>query len=70
MVAWELASVVVWIKGYAIVMDGLPTWQCRSCDARYREAPLYRRLEGLARQAEGHQLLRQWSAEPADLGLN
>jgi YgiT-type zinc finger domain-containing protein len=37
-------------KGETIYVDGVPAWVCDKCGEQYFDAPVYKRLEEIARQ--------------------
>ena len=37
-------------KGQTIYVDHVPAWVCSKCGEQYFDAPVYKRLEGIARQ--------------------
>jgi len=39
-------------KGTTIYVDNVPTWSCKKCGERYFDAPVYKRLEEIARQSQ------------------
>lgn len=38
--------------GQTIYVDHVPTWVCTHCGEQYFDAPVYKRLEAIARQRE------------------
>ena len=36
-------------KGYTIYVDDVPTWTCTRCHEQYFDAPVYKRLEEIAK---------------------
>jgi YgiT-type zinc finger domain-containing protein len=36
-------------KGQTIYVDGVPAWVCGRCGQQYFDAPVYKRLEAIAR---------------------
>ena len=38
--------------GQTIYVDNVPTWVCTRCGEQYFDAPVYKRLEAIARQRE------------------
>lgn len=39
-------------KGHTIYVENVPAWVCKHCGEQYFDAPVYKRLEGIARQRE------------------
>jgi YgiT-type zinc finger domain-containing protein len=39
-------------KGQTIYVDNTPVWVCTKCGEQYFDAPVYKRLETIARQRE------------------
>jgi YgiT-type zinc finger domain-containing protein len=39
-------------KGQTIYVENVPAWVCNKCGEQYFDAPVYKRLEGIARQRE------------------
>ena len=39
-------------KGQTIYVEDVPAWVCKHCDEQYFDAPVYKRLEGIAQQRE------------------
>lgn len=39
-------------KGTTIYVDNVPVWSCKKCGERYFDAPVYKRLEEIARQSQ------------------
>ncbi len=39
-------------KGETIYVENVPTWICDRCSEQYFDAPVYKRLEGIAQQRE------------------
>lgn len=39
-------------KGQAIYVEDVPAWVCKKCGEEYFDAPVYKRMEGIARQRE------------------
>ena len=39
-------------KGQTIYVDGVPAWVCKKCGEQYFDAPVYKRLEEIARHQE------------------
>ena len=37
-------------RGQTIYVDGVPAWVCRRCGEQYFDAPVYKRLEKIARR--------------------
>ena len=37
-------------QGHTIYIDGVPAWVCVKCGEQYFDAPVYKRLEEIARQ--------------------
>jgi YgiT-type zinc finger domain-containing protein len=37
-------------QGHTIYVDGVPAWVCVKCGEQYFDAPVYKRLEEIARQ--------------------
>ncbi|MEK7728571.1 MAG: YgiT-type zinc finger protein [candidate division KSB1 bacterium] len=46
------ARVPFHFKGTTIYVDNVPAWSCKKCGARYFDAPVYKRLEEIARQSQ------------------
>lgn len=39
-------------KGQTIYIDNVPAWVCARCGEQYFDAPVYKRLEAIARQRD------------------
>ncbi len=39
-------------QGQTIYVDNVPTWVCAKCHEQYFDAPVYKRLEEIARQKD------------------
>ncbi len=39
-------------KGQTIYVDGVPAWVCTKCGEQYFDAPVYKRLEEIARHSD------------------
>jgi len=39
-------------KGQTIYVENVPAWVCNKCGEEYFDAPVYKRLEAIARQRE------------------
>jgi YgiT-type zinc finger domain-containing protein len=38
-------------KGQTVYVDHVPAWVCAHCGEQYYDAPVFKRLEGIAKQA-------------------
>ena len=39
-------------RGQTIYVEDVPAWVCKRCGEQYFDAPVYKRLEGIAQQRE------------------
>ncbi len=51
-VALRHSRVPFHFKGTMIYVDNVPVWSCGRCGERYFDAPVYKRLEEIARQSQ------------------
>ena len=56
-------------KGQTIYVENVPAWVCNKCGEQYFDAPVYKRLEGIARQHEYIQKTISFSLAEFDMAV-
>ncbi|HHT9126380.1 MAG TPA: type II toxin-antitoxin system MqsA family antitoxin [Candidatus Brocadiia bacterium] len=49
-VEYHLIQAMFHFKGQTIYVDNVPAWVCKRCGEQYFDAPVYKRLEEIARR--------------------
>ena len=56
-------------KGRTIYVENVPAWVCNKCGEQYFDAPVYKRLEEIARQGERIQRVISFPLAEFDMAI-